>query len=153
LRLEYFLFIIAQSKIKINDNMKITTLRKINIIDGIFFMLLGIAHLFIATPMGIEATKTIPASDSASLTLANIVTAISVFMSGMLVLYSINGYARAEKWSITCSFGCALFMTLVGTGYVVTGPDNPFAYAALLAALCLLLPLILSFKYFAGVRS
>ena len=128
--------------------MKTTTLKYINIVTGILFLLLGAAHYFIAVPMGIEATKTIPATHAAPLTMGNIVTAISVFMCGLISLYAITGIKKKERWAWVLSTGSGLYMSMVGIGYISVGPENPFAYAAFIIALIELIPSALSYKLF-----
>ncbi|MGE5362774.1 MAG: hypothetical protein ACM3SM_01505 [Bacteroidota bacterium] len=95
-----------------------------------FIMLLGIAHAAIAVPMGITATASLSLQDSAPLTMANIVTAAAVFLSGLLVYCNIQGMKRNTRGAFQISLASFIFMFLVGVGYRFATPDNPFAYLA-----------------------
>lgn len=111
------------------------------LITGSLISLLGVAHLAIAVPMGIEVVKYLPKEAALPLTLGNILTAVAVGGAGFLTIYCASGLKRNERWSWTIAVGAGIFMTLVGIGYVVITPDNPFAYLALVVALCDLAPL------------
>ena len=111
------------------------------LITGSLISLLGVAHLVIAVPLGIEDVKSLPRSAALPLTLGNIVTALAVGGAGLLTIYCASGLKRAERWAWTIALGAGIFMTLVGIGYIVVTPDNPFAYLALVVALCDLAPL------------
>lgn len=132
--------------------MNTKALKNINIVTGILFLLLGAAHYFIAVPMGIEATKTISSAEAAPLTMGNIVTAISVFMCGLISLYAITGIKRNEKWAWVFSTGSGFYMSMVGIGYISVGPNNPFAYTALIIALIELIPSAISYKLFSNKK-
>ena len=105
------------------------------LIAGSLMCLLGIAHLLIAVPMGIEIIRSLQSSAIHPLTLGNIVTALSVGGAGLLTLYCLRGLRRGEQWASTIALGAGLFIVLVGAGYVTVTPDNPFAYLALLVGL------------------
>jgi hypothetical protein len=113
------------------------------LITGSLISLLGIAHLVIAVPMGIEFVKSLPVDAAHALTLGNIVTAIAVFGAGLLTIYCVSGLKRAERWAWTIAVGAGIFMILVGIGYIIVTPHNPFAYLAFVVALCALAPLML----------
>lgn len=104
-------------------------------IAGSLMCLLGIAHMLIAVPMGIDIIKSLQSSAIHPLTLGNIVTALAVGGAGLLTLYCLRGLRRAEQWASTIAFGAGVFIVLVGAGYVTVTPDNPFAYLALLVGL------------------
>lgn len=106
-------------------------------ISGSLMCLLGVAHMLIAVPMGVDVLK--PLQDGAflhPLTLGNVVTALSVAGAGLLTLYCRRGLRSAESWAMTIALGAGVFISLVGLGYVLSTPDNPFAYLALLVGLC-----------------
>lgn len=105
------------------------------LIAGSLMCLLGVAHMLIAVPMGIEIIRSLQSSAIHPLTLGNIVTALSVGSAGLLTLYCLRGLRRAEQWAWTIAFGAGFFIVLVGVGYVSVMPDNPFAYLALLVGL------------------
>ena len=106
-------------------------------ICGSVMCLLGLAHMLIAVPMGVDMVR--PLQDGTllhPLTLGNVVTALSVAGAGMLTLYCRRGLKSAESWAMTVALGTGAFISLVGLGYVLSTPDNPFAYLALLVGLC-----------------
>jgi hypothetical protein len=111
------------------------------LITGSLMSLLGVAHLLIAVPMGIEFVKSLPGEAAHALTLGNIVTAVAVFCAGLLTIYCAPGLKRHERWAWTIAVGAGIFMSLVGIGYVLITPDNPFAYLAFVVALCDVAPL------------
>lgn len=113
------------------------------LITGSLMSLLGVAHLAIAVPMGIAAVKSLPRDAALPLTLGNIVTALAVGGAGLLTIYCASGLKHAERWAWTIALGAGVFMTLVGIGYIVITPYNPFAYLAFAVALCDLAPLVL----------
>jgi hypothetical protein len=91
--------------------------------------------------MGLEAVKSLPRGAKLPLTLGNIVTALAVGGAGLLTIYCASGLKRTERWAWTIALGAGIFMTLVGIGYILITPDNPFAYLAFAVALCDLAPL------------
>jgi hypothetical protein len=113
------------------------------LITGSLIILLGVAHLLIAVPVGIEVVKILPKWAALSLTLGNIVTALAVGSAGCLTIYCAFGLKRTERWAWTIAVGVGIFITIVGIGYVVVTPYNPFAYLAFVIALFDLIPLFL----------
>lgn len=106
-------------------------------ICGSLMCLLGLAHMLIAVPMGVDIVKALPDGGFLHpLTLGNVVTALSVAGAGMLTLYSRRGLKSGESWAMTIALAAGAFISLVGLGYVLSTPDNPFAYLALLVGLC-----------------
>jgi hypothetical protein len=106
-------------------------------ICGSVMCLLGLAHMLIAVPMGVDIVKALPDGGFLHpLTLGNVVTALSVAGAGLLTLYCRRGLRQAESWAMTIALGAGAFISLVGLGYVLSTPDNPFAYLALLVGLC-----------------
>jgi hypothetical protein len=116
------------------------------LITGSIMSLLGIAHLVIAVPMGIVFVKSLPREAALALTLGNIVTAVAVGGAGLLTIYCASGLKRTERWAWTIAVGVGMFMTMVGIGYVLITPNNPFAYIAFIVAICDLVPLVLYHK-------
>jgi hypothetical protein len=51
------------------------------------------------------------------------------------MLYGAPGLRRAEHWARTVVSSAGAFVVLVGVGYILATPGNPFAYVTLLVAL------------------
>ncbi len=111
------------------------------LVTGSLISLLGVAHLVIAVPMGIEVVKSLPRDAALPLTLGNIVTAVAVSGAGLLTIYCASGLKRTERWAWITALGAGIFIALLGIGYILITPDNPFAYLAFVVALCDLAPL------------
>jgi hypothetical protein len=105
-------------------------------ITGILFILLGITHIFVAIIAGIELVKSLPVEAQIILSMGNIVTGLAVGVSGLLILYCSSGIKHSEQWAWTISFGTGLFICIIGIGYIIITPYNPFAYLAFLTAVC-----------------
>jgi len=113
------------------------------LITGSLIILLGVAHMAIAVPRGIQIVKYLPQAAALPLTLGNIVTALAVGSAGLLTIYCASGVKRTEYWAWTIAVSAGIFMIIVGIGYILVTPNNPFAYLAFLIALFDLVPLVL----------
>jgi hypothetical protein len=101
-------------------------------INGALVAALGVAHLAIAVPAGINDFAPLDRTTAALATAGNAATGLAVLLIGLMVF---SAATQNGTWAARLVIAGGLFVLFVCCGYLVAMPTNPFAYTGLLLSL------------------